>query len=87
MYVAVFFAYFSPLHFFQVMLLVGENYTAKYIEYHKEKSFGHEGQAGSRTLLCFMMKSAAGKCRDVASLSPVVNLTANFLKKRTWNRL
>ena len=35
----------------------------------------------TKTVLCFMIKSAAGKFRDVVSLTPVVTLSSKLLKE------
>ena len=59
-----------------VALLIDEIYTRKQVQYAHGKFYGNENENISKTLLCIMIKSVAGKYRDIISISPISNLTA-----------
>ena len=70
---------------FIVSLLIDEIYTKKGTEYTHGKFFGGENGTLAKTLLCLMIKSVAGKYRDVISMYPVNNLTAAKQYAMWWS--
>lgn len=64
-----------------VVLLIDEIYTAQRVEYQSGKLSGYENQQTTKTLLCFMVSSVAGRYQDVVCLTPVVNLNSGVLHK------
>lgn len=69
----------SSLNWFEkhVVLIMDEIYVAKRIEYSSGEIVGltSDGKPAS-TLLCFMVKSLAGKYQDLVAIFPVATLTA-----------
>lgn len=65
-----------------VLLMIDEIYLSKRIEYSGGQVYGltEKGEAAT-TMLCFMVKSIKGNYRDVVSLFPIHNLTADKLKE------
>jgi hypothetical protein len=45
-------------------IILDEVYSAKRIEYSNGKFYGYENSEATKTLLCFMVKSVAGKYED-----------------------
>ena len=66
----------------QVVLIIDEIYVAKRIEYSGGEIQGltSDGSVAS-TLLCFMIKSDAGKYKDLVAMYPMSNLTATIQHK------
>lgn len=64
-----------------VVILIDEVFTARRIEYVNGRFFGYQGEAASKTLLCIMVKSVAGKFCDVVSLTPITNCTSKDVKR------
>uniref|UniRef100_A0A0K2VIC1 Putative LOC101234561 [Hydra vulgaris] n=1 Tax=Lepeophtheirus salmonis TaxID=72036 RepID=A0A0K2VIC1_LEPSM len=62
-----------------VTLMIDEIYSAQRVEFVGGKFFRHENDTGTKTILTFMIKSAASKYTDVIALVPVTNLTPEFL--------
>ena len=69
----------SKLHLkdLSVALLVDEVYSSKQVQYSHGRFYGNENGEITETLLCFMIKSVAGKYRDVVAMIPISNLTAD----------
>ena len=65
-----------------VILLIDEIYIAKRVEYSSGEVQGltPDGSVAS-TLLCFMIKSLAGKYKDIVSIYPMATLTAEKLNE------
>jgi hypothetical protein len=62
-----------------VNLMIDEVYTCKRVEYSGGSFFGYENQTPTSTLLCFMIKSVAGRYQDMVSMTPVARLDAALL--------
>ena len=56
-----------------------EVYSHQAVQYANGKFFGAEGGEITKTMLCVMMKSIAGKYRDIVAMAPVVNINADKL--------
>ena len=69
----------SKLHLkdLYVALLVDEVYSSRQVQYSHGRFYGNENGEITETLLCFMIKSVAGKYRDVVAMIPISNLTAD----------
>lgn len=59
-----------------VALLLDEIYSSQQAHYAHGRFYGNENQNVSKTLLCIMIKSVAGKYRDIVSMSPISSLAA-----------
>ena len=61
-----------------VLLMIDEIYIAKRVEYSRGEVQGltPDGSVAT-TLLCFMVKSLAGKYKDLVAIYPITNLTAS----------
>jgi len=79
----------SKLNAFEtaVLLMIDEIYVAKRVEYSRGEVQGltTEGSVAS-TLLCFMIKSLAGKYKDLVAIYPMSKLTAAKLYDCTLHR-
>ena len=62
-----------------VLVLMDEVYSHQAVQYVNGKFFGAEGGEITKTMLCVMIKSIAGKYRDIVAMAPVVNINANKL--------
>ena len=51
-----------------------EVYSRKMVQYTNGKFYGIENGATTKTVLCVMLKSVAGRYRDVISMSPICNI-------------
>ena len=68
-----------------VSIIMDEVHSKKTIDYSNGTVYGMDEKGElTKTLLCVMVKSVAGKYHDVVCLSPVSNLTAAKLKV-IWN--
>ena len=54
-----------------VSLLKGEVYVQKNVQYINGKFYGEEDGNITKTLLCVMLKSLAGKYRDIVCMTPL----------------
>ena len=52
-------------------LIIDEVYCQKSVQYSNGVFYGIENNSITQTLLCVMIKSVAGRYRDVVVLSPV----------------
>ena len=64
-----------------VSLILDEVHVQKNVQYTNGQFFGLENNEITKTLLCVMIKSVAGKYRDVVSMTPITNI--NHEKLRT----
>ena len=64
-----------------LVLMIDEIHSAKRIEYVGGKVQGLKGEEVAKTVLCLMIKSIAGKFRDVVSLTPTVTLNSTQMKQ------
>ena len=62
-----------------VSILMDEVYSHQDAQYVNGKFYGVENGELTKTLLCVMVKSIAGKYRDIVSMPPVVNINADKL--------
>ena len=62
-----------------VSVLLDEVYSHQAVQYDNGKFFGAEGGQMTKTMLCVMLKSIAGKYRDIVVMVPVVNINAEKL--------
>ena len=59
-----------------VSVLIDEIYSSKQIQCVNGKFYGNEEGSVTKTLLCFMIKSVAGKYRDIIAMLPCSTLNA-----------
>ena len=59
-----------------ITIIIDEIYTSKQVQYNNGKFHGIEGSDITKTLLCIMIKSIAGKYRDVIAMTPCSSLNA-----------
>ena len=59
-----------------INLILDEVFSFKTIQYTAGKFFGNENNSITKTLLCIMIKSIAGGYRDVISMSPIDEISA-----------
>ena len=64
-----------------VSMLLDEAHTEKRIDYHNGKFYGFENGKVTKSLLSIMVKSIAGKYRDIVAMSPIHNINAEILSK------
>ena len=62
-----------------VSILMDEVYSHQDVKYMNGKFYSAENGELTKTLLCVMIKSIAGKYRDIVSMAPVVNINADKL--------
>ena len=62
-----------------VSVFMDEVYSHQAVQYNNGKFFGAEGGQITKTMLCVMLKSIAGKYRDIVTMSPVININADKL--------
>ena len=62
-----------------VSLLMDEVYSHQDVQYVNGNFFGYENEQLTKTMLCLMIKSIAGKYRDIISMVPIVNINAEKL--------
>ena len=70
-----------------IILLIDEVYNSSKLEYSGGSIYGYsendkDNSELSKTVLAFMIKSVTSKYQDVISLTPISNLTADFLYKK-----
>ena len=63
------------------LLMADEVYSAKRVEYQNGKFYGLENFEVTTTLLCFMIKSVAGKYEDVVAMVPLSSISAEIIQK------
>ena len=66
-----------------VTLIIDEVHTRKQVEYVGGKFYGMENGEITTTLLCLMIRSVAGRYRDLRSMQPVSKLNSS-LQKDVW---
>ena len=57
-----------------ISVIIDEIYTSKQVHYIHGKFYGNESGTVTKTLLCVMIRSIAGKYRDVIAMLPCSNL-------------
>ena len=62
-----------------VSVFMDEVYSHQAVQYNNGKFFGAEGGQITKTMLCVMLKSIAGKYRDIVTMAPVININADKL--------
>ena len=62
-----------------VSVLVDEVYSHQSVQYVNGQFFGAENGLITKTMLCVMLKSVAGKYRDIVAMVPIVNISAEKL--------
>jgi hypothetical protein len=62
-----------------VVLLIDEVYISGKVEYSGGEIIGHCDGGVAKTVLCFMISSVCGSYRDIVSLIPIKQLTADHL--------
>ena len=60
-------------------ILMDEVYSHRSVEYINGKFYGAEGGEITKMMLCAMIKSIAGRQRDIVSMVPIVNISADIL--------
>ena len=60
-----------------VSLLIDEIHCSKQVQYAHGRFYGNENGNITKTLLCFMIKSVAGKYRDIIAMVHISNLNAD----------
>lgn len=65
-----------------VSIIIDEVYSSSQIEFSGGKFYGFEHQEPTKTLLCFMIKSIAGRYNDVIAMVPLVKISSEIIK--TW---
>ena len=60
----------------KVAVLLDEVHCRMKVQYSNGKFYGLENGEATKTLLCTMVKSVAGKYRDVVSMTPITNINA-----------
>ena len=68
----------------KVTVIMDEVFCQKNVQYSNGKFFGLENDKASKTLLCVMIKSVAGRYRDVVCMTPIVDINAEILS-RVWH--
>lgn len=64
-----------------VTVILDEVYCAKRVEFAGGKVFGLEGESASKTLLCFMITSIAGRYRDMVAMHPISKIDFQVIEK------
>jgi hypothetical protein len=62
-------------------IILDEVYSAKRIEYSNGKFYGYENSEATKTLLCFMVKSVAGKYEDVVAMVPLTSINSEVIAR------
>ena len=62
-----------------VSILMDEVYSHQSVEFVNGNFFGAENGKVTKTMLCVMLKSIAGKYRDVVAMAPISNISADKL--------
>jgi hypothetical protein len=62
-------------------IILDEVYSAKRIEYSNGKFYGFENSLVTKTLLCFMVKSVAGKYEDVVAMVPLTTISSEIIAR------
>ena len=62
-----------------ISVLMDEVYSQLCVQFVSGNVFGAENGKFTKTLLCVMLKSIAGKYRDIIAMVPVVNINAGIL--------
>ena len=58
-----------------------EVYSAKRVEYETGHFYGNESDEVTKTVLCIMIKSLAGKYNDMVTLHPIVSINSQKIKE------
>ena len=61
-------------------------YSRKMVQYTNGKFYGIENGAPTKTVSCVMLKSVAGRYRDVISMSTICNINADKLYE-VWSNV
>lgn len=69
-----------------VNMILDEVYTSKRVEYSSGKFYGYENQTVTKTLLGFMIKSVAGKFRDMVALVPIAKVDSDVINI-LWHKI
>jgi hypothetical protein len=64
-----------------VSILIDKVYAAKRIEYQNGKFYGFKNSQVTKTLLCFMVKSVAGKYKDIVAMVPLSSISSEIINK------
>ena len=67
-------------------VLIDEIYSSKQVQCVNGKFYGNEEGSVTKTLLCFMIKSVAGKYRDIIAMLPCSTLNAKK-QHEIWENL
>jgi hypothetical protein len=62
-------------------IIIDEVYSAKRIEYSNGKFYGFENSVATKTLLCFMVKSVAGKYEDIVAMVPLTTISSEIIAR------
>ena len=70
-----------------VSVLIDEIYSSKQVQCVNGKFYGNEEGSVTKTLLCFMIKSVAGKYRNIIAMLPCSTLNAknNMKSGKTYS--
>jgi hypothetical protein len=60
-------------------IIIDEVYSARRIEYMNGKFYGFENCEATKTLLCFMIKSIAGKYGDIVAMVPLTKISSEII--------
>ena len=71
----------------KVSIFLDEVHSQMKVQYQNGKFYGWENGQATKTLLCTMLKSVAGKYRDIVTMSPVVNINADKIHQIWCNLL
>ena len=69
-----------------INLILDEIYSLQSVLYANGSFFGNEGNLITKTLLCIMIKSVAGKYRDIVSMTPITNISSEKIYE-TWMKV
>jgi hypothetical protein len=60
-------------------IIINEVYSARRVEYQNRKFYGFENSEAAKTLLCFMVKSIAGKYSDIVAMVPLTKISSEII--------
>ena len=69
-----------------VSVLMDEVYCQRSVQYANGQFYGVENETYTKTLLCVMLKSIAGKYRDIIAMMPIASISADILYQ-VWNNV